>query len=62
MPIELERPQDFPDGFTQVSDRWRKPAANTTRCKAIGNAMPVPPMRWIAARIEMLEMMDNPDK
>lgn len=57
MPVECERLQGFPDGWTRVP--WRgKPAdrcPDTPRYKAIGNSMAVPVMRWIGERIAMVE-------
>lgn len=58
MPMECERLQGFPDGFTQVPDYRGKPAADTPRLKALGNAFPVPVMRWIGERIQMVEEMN----
>jgi len=53
MPVELERLQGFPDDYTRIS--WRgKPAEECVdgpRCRAIGNSMAVPVMRWIGTRI-----------
>jgi DNA (cytosine-5)-methyltransferase 1 len=54
MPVECERLQGFPDGYTRIP--WRgKPAADCPdgpRYKALGNSMAVPVMRWIGERIE----------
>ena len=56
-PVECERLQGFPDGFTAIP--WRgKPAdqcPDGPRYKAIGNSMAVPVMAWIGRRIEMVE-------
>lgn len=52
-PLECERLQGFPDNWTLVPYRG-KPAADGPRYKAIGNSMPVPVMRWIGRRIEMV--------
>lgn len=54
-PLECERLQGFPDNYTQVPDHRGKPAADTPRWKALGNAMPVPVMRWIGEGIEMVD-------
>jgi len=51
MPVECERLQGFPDGWTDVTYKG-KPAPDTRRYKAIGNSMAVPVMRWIGRRIE----------
>lgn len=56
-PIECERLQGFPDGFTAIP--WRKKEAadcpDGPRYKALGNSMAVPVMRWIGERIQMIE-------
>lgn len=54
MPVECERLQGFPDGYTDVEFRG-KPASDTARYKALGNSMAVPCMRWIGERIAMVE-------
>jgi len=43
-PLECERLQGFPDGYTEGF-------SDTTRYKMIGNSMPVPVIRWLGARI-----------
>lgn len=52
-PVECERLQGFPDGYTAIP--WRnKPAEDCPdgpRYKALGNSMAVPVMRWIGGRI-----------
>src|SRR5699024_4280491 len=52
-PIECERLQGFPDGWTQIP--WRNQPAEDCpdghRYKALGNSMAVPVMRWIGERI-----------
>lgn len=53
-PVECERLQGFPDGYTQVPYRG-KPAADGPRYKALGNSMAVNCMRWIGMRIQMVE-------
>jgi DNA (cytosine-5)-methyltransferase 1 len=50
MPIECERLQGLPDGYTDVIYRG-KPAADGPRYKAIGNSFAVPVVRWIGERI-----------
>lgn len=50
MPVECERLQGMPDGYTLVPYRG-KPAADAPRYKAIGNAMAVPCMAWIGERL-----------
>jgi len=46
-PIECERLQGFPDGWTDVLSS----TPDGSRYKAIGNSMAVPVMRWIGKRI-----------
>ena len=46
LPVECERLQGFPDGYTDVPG-----AADGPRYRALGNSMAVPVMGWIGARI-----------
>jgi len=58
-PIECERLQGFPDGFTQIPYRG-KPAdkcPDGPRYRALGNSMAVPVMRWIGERIQQVESL-----
>ena len=55
-PIETERLQGFPIGWTRIPYR-NKPAdqcPDGPRYKACGNSMAVPVMRWIGERIQMV--------
>jgi DNA (cytosine-5)-methyltransferase 1 len=45
-PLECERLQGFPDGWTDIPG-----AKDSPRYKAIGNSMAVPVLRWIGQRI-----------
>ncbi len=55
-PVECERLQGFPDGYTAI--RWRgKPAADGPRYKALGNSMAVNVMRWIGQRIAAVDQI-----
>jgi DNA (cytosine-5)-methyltransferase 1 len=56
MPIECERLQGFPDGYTNVPYRG-KPASDGPRYKALGNSMAVNVMRWIGSRIDIVDKM-----
>jgi DNA (cytosine-5)-methyltransferase 1 len=62
-PVECERLQGFPDGYTQIP--WRKKPASECpdgpRYKALGNSWAVPVVRWIGKRIEM-EIKCKPKK
>lgn len=44
MPIECERLQGFPDG-------WTEGFSDTTRYRMLGNAVAVPVVEWIARRL-----------
>lgn len=52
MPLEAERLQGFPDGYTDIPG-----ASDKARYKAIGNSMAVPVMAWIGKRISKVEQM-----
>jgi len=52
-PLECERLQGFPEGWTDVPYRG-KPAKDAPRYRALGNAFPVPVVRWIGERIHAL--------
>lgn len=52
MPVECERLQGFPDGWTAVpTGKKGKPAADGPRYKQLGNSMAVNCMAWIGRRI-----------
>lgn len=53
-PLECERLQGFPDGWTEISYRGKDAdkCPDAPRYKALGNSMAVPVMRWIGERIE----------
>jgi len=51
-PVEYERLQGFPDGWTDVPYRGHDHAPDGSRYKALGNSMAVPVMRWIGQRIQ----------
>lgn len=53
-PIECERLQGFPDGYTLIPYRG-KAAADGPRYKALGNSMAVPVLKWIGRRIQIWE-------
>lgn len=57
-PVEAERLQAFPDGYTDIEYNGR-PAPDTLRYKALGNSMTCTVMRWLAERI--LEADKNGD-
>lgn len=51
MPIECERLQGFPDGWTDIEFKGKQ-ASDSVRYKALGNSMAVPVMRWIGERVQ----------
>lgn len=53
-PVECERLQGFPDGYTDVPWRGADHAPDSKRYKALGNSMAVPVMRWIGDGIELV--------
>jgi len=53
-PVECERLQGFPDGYTDIKPNG-KPTPDGPRYKALGNSMAVPVMRWIGQRIEAVD-------
>ncbi len=59
-PVESERLQGFPDNWTSPSDdSINDENINTLRYTAIGNAVSVPVVEWIATRIK--KQLDNID-
>jgi len=57
-PMECERLQGFPDGYTKVPHR-NKPAADGPRYKALGNSWAVPNVRWIGQRIDAVALVNT---
>jgi len=55
-PMECERLQGFPDGYTQVPHRGKQ-AADGPRYKALGNSWAVPVVRWIGERIAAVDAL-----
>jgi DNA (cytosine-5)-methyltransferase 1 len=53
-PVECERLQGFPDGWTDIKPSG-KDTPDSPRYKALGNSMAVPVMRWIGMRIQQYE-------
>lgn len=54
-PVECERLQGFPDGFTNVPWRGKGHSPDGRRYKALGNSMAVNVMRWLGERIELVD-------
>jgi DNA (cytosine-5)-methyltransferase 1 len=57
-PMECERLQGFPDGYTDIPRTNGKPAADGPRYKALGNSMATNAMRWIGERIAMVDAIE----
>jgi len=53
-PIECERLQGFPDGYTNIPWRKATESPDGPRYKALGNSMAVPVMTWIGKRIQQV--------
>ena len=53
-PVECERLQGFPDGYTNIPWRKKPESPDGPRYKALGNSMAVPVMRWIGKRIQQV--------
>jgi DNA (cytosine-5)-methyltransferase 1 len=54
-PVECERLQGFPDGYTNIPWRKKSESPDGPRYKALGNSMAVPVMRWIGERINKVD-------
>jgi len=54
-PLECERLQGFPDGYTDVPYRGQKHVADSPRYRALGNSMAVPVMKWIGEGIRKVQ-------
>jgi DNA (cytosine-5)-methyltransferase 1 len=50
-PVECERLQGFPDGYTNIPWRKKDESPDGPRYKALGNSWAVPVVRWIGRRI-----------
>ena len=57
VPVECERLMGFPDGWTQIPWRGKKPedCPDGPRYKALGNSMCTNVMAWIGERIDAVE-------
>ena len=56
-PIECERLQGFPDGWTNIPWRKKPESPDGPRYKALGNSMAVNCMDWIGRRIAMVDAL-----
>ena len=55
-PLECERLQGFPDGWTDIGDYIdskgkKKHTSDTARYRALGNSIALPPWRWVLSRL-----------
>lgn len=55
-PVECERLQGFPDGWTDVRFNG-KPAGKTNRYRVLGNSWAVPCARWIFERLDYVDSL-----
>ena len=51
--LECERLQGFPDHYTDVPFKCAQNVKENHRCRALGNSMPIPVMRWVGRRIAL---------
>ena len=58
-PVECERLQGFPSGFTNIPYRKKEESPDGPRYKALGNSMAVPVMAWIGKRIQEVSDIIN---
>lgn len=61
-PLECERLQGFPDGYTAIPRAKGKIAADGPRYKALGNSMAINSMRWIGERIAMVDAIAEAER
>ena len=57
-PLECERLQGFPDGYSDVVYNRKNRTPDGPRYKALGNSMAVNSMRWLGRRIDMIRSLD----
>ena len=56
-PLECERLQGFPDGWTDIGEwtdengKVHKESSDSTRYKALGNSIALPPWKWVLKRL-----------
>lgn len=54
-PEDYELCQGFPSGWTNIPWQGKKRCPNNRRYRAVGNSFPVPVIRWIGERIQMVD-------
>lgn len=52
-PMEYERLQGFPDGWTATS--YGRPQSDSARYRQLGNSIAVPVFEWVASRLVTYE-------
>lgn len=63
-PLECERLQGFPDGWTDIGD-WvdskgkKHPASDSPRYKALGNSIALPSWTWVLQRLTLYCGLEN---
>lgn len=59
-PLECERLQGFPDGWTDIPYKGKDHPPDSVRYKALGNSFSVPVIKWIGNRIQIVQdIMDE---
>lgn len=58
-PVECERLQGFPDGYTDIPYKGKDHPTDAPRYKALGNSFAVPVVRWLGERIEAVDKPTN---
>lgn len=58
-PVECERLQGFPDGYTDIPWRGKDNSPDGPRYKALGNSWAVPKFVWLGQRIQKLMPVAN---
>ena len=54
-PVECERLQGFPDGWTDVPYKGKAHGPDSARYRALGNSMAVPVMMWLGQAVEQAD-------
>jgi DNA (cytosine-5)-methyltransferase 1 len=54
-PVECERLQGFPDGWTATS--WGKPQSDSARYRELGNSVAVPVFTWVGRRLVAVDSL-----
>lgn len=54
-PMECERLQGFPDGYTDIPYKGKEHPPDGPRYKSLGNSFAVPVVKWIGERLQACE-------